>query len=122
MIVATRLPGKEEAWLQICDLLFEPTALPFRRVLIAISGFLSLFFFDGRSYGNKFYVVEMIWIFPAVLDVWWIMGIRSLFLSAKCNNNNNNKELKKKRQGKKKEGGNIFSLDTQCFLFNEENK
>lgn len=68
---------------------------------------------------NHCYIVEVIWIFPAVLDMWWIMGIRSLFnvswqKAATATTTTKNKKKggggKKKERRKNKEGENIFCL------------
>lgn len=76
---------------------------------------------------NYFYIAEMIWIFPAVLDMWWIMGTRSLFnvsqqKATTKKNKKKRKEEKKKKEKEKKEGENIFCLSNWCFPCNEENK
>lgn len=60
---------------------------------------------------NDFYIVEMIWIFPAVLDVWWIMEIRSLFDVSQQNQQRiRKKKEKKKERIKKKRRERTFSV------------
>lgn len=74
----------------------------------------SLVFFSlmvGPMKINDFYIVEMIWIFPAVLDVWWIMEIRSLFDVSQQNQQRiRKKKEKKKERIKKKRRERTFSV------------
>lgn len=65
----------------------------------------------GPMKRNDFYIVEMIWIFPAVLDMWWIMEIRSLFdVSRQQQQRIRKKKGKEKRKKKKKRRERTFSV------------
>jgi len=113
---------RDKAWLQVCDLWTTLFSLSLKLCLSLQSSlpFLDFLVFFSLMVGpmkiHYFYVVEMIWIFCAVLDVRWIMGIRSLFnvcqQKATTTMNKKKKEGQKteKERRKKKVRENIFCL------------
>lgn len=117
VIVAIMTAGKGQSlatsmWSMDHSLLFEPTALPLPRVLIAFSRFLSLFFLDGRSYENKWFLycgndLDIPCSFGRVVDHG---NQKFVWCQSATTTKNKKKKGKEKREKEKKRRERTFSV------------